>query len=336
MMKKISVIIPLYNAENYISKCLDSIVNQTYKNFEIIVINDKSKDNSWDVLNEYVAENLNIDFKIISNEINLGLSKTRNKGMEIATGDYILFMDNDDTLADELSLQHFIDKTDNDPDIILGKTRFLLNDIPKESNYHKLKNKKETYIDHEILDGFFSGEWAVTAWNKLYNADFLKRNSLKFLDDLLHEDELWAFETAVAANKINFLDQETYVYYSMSNPNSMTATVGLKNIEHYLIILTRKLEMSSEKGLYAKSSLAESYLKNFANYTILSNVCKMDFGIFKTFYIKITIEFEKNFPQKGLFSLNPILAYYLYKMKFDKDFVLYGKFPKYIIPILKI
>ena len=120
MMEKISIIIPLYNAENYISKCLDSIINQTYKNFEIIIINDKSKDDSWEVLNHYVSENLNINFKIVNNEVNLGLSKTRNKGMDLATGDYIFFMDNDDTLVDNFSLQHFIDKTENDPDIILG------------------------------------------------------------------------------------------------------------------------------------------------------------------------------------------------------------------------
>jgi len=335
-MKKISIIIPLYNAENYIVKCLDSIKNQTYKNFELIVINDKSKDNSWEVLNDYVSEHLNLNFIIINNEVNLGLSKTRNKGIELATGDYILFMDNDDTLADEFSLQHFIDKTENDPDIILGSTLFLLNDIPKESNYHKLKNKKETYTDNEILDGFFSGEWAVTAWNKLYKADFLKKNNLKFLDDLLHEDELWAFETAVAAKKINFLNEETYVYYSMSNPNSMTATVGLKNIEHYLIILTKKLEMSEEKKLYEKSKLVERYLKNFSNYTILSNVCKMDSGIFKSFYTRIRKEFTANFPSKNEFSLNPFLAYYLYKMKFDKSFVLFGKLPKYVNQLIKI
>lgn len=152
----------------------------------------------------------------------------------------------------------------------------------------------------------------------------------------MHEDELWAFETAVAAEKINFLEQKTYVYYSLSNPASMTATIGLKNIEHYLIILAKKLEIAKEKHLYTRTNLVEKYLKNFANFTILSNVCKMDFGIFKSFYKRIGKEFGKNFPEKDLFSLNPILAYYLYKIKFDKDFFLYGKFPKYINPLLKI
>lgn len=335
-MKKISIIIPIYNAEDYIVRCLDSIKNQSYQNFHVIAINDCSKDESMKVLKQYSAENSEFNISIFENEINLGLSKTRNKGMELDNGDYILFMDNDDTLMDEFSLQHFINKTENDPDIVLGKTFFLQNNIPKETNYHKLKNKKETYINDEILNGFFAGEWAVTAWNKLYKADFLKKNHLKFLDDLLHEDELWAFETAVAAKKINFLEEETYVYYSLSNPNSMTATVGMKNIEHYLIILTKKLEIALEKELYAKSNLAENYLRNFANYTILGNVCKMNFGIFKKFYVGIRKEFEKNFPKKELFSLNPLLAYYLYKMKFDKNFVLYGKFPKYINPLLKI
>ena len=335
-MKKISIIIPLYNAENYIVRCLDSIKHQTYTDFEVVVINDKSKDDSLEVLNQYVSENLNINFKIINNEVNLGLSKTRNKGMDLATGDYILFMDNDDTLVDKFSLQHFIDETENHPDIVFGQTRFLLNDIPKESNYHRLKNKKETYKDTEILDGFLSGEWAVTAWNKLYRADFLRKNNLRFLDDLLHEDELWAFETAIPAKVVNFLDFETYNYYSLSNPASMTATMGLKNIEHYLIILTKKLEIAKEKQLYNRTNLIEKYLKNFATFTILSNVCKMDFGTFKSFYLSIKKEFEKNFPSKREFSLNPLFAYYLYKMKFDKSFVFYGKFPKYINPLLKI
>ncbi|MCD9854167.1 glycosyltransferase [Epilithonimonas sp. JDS] len=335
-MKKISIIIPLYNAEKYIVKCLDSIKIQDYKNFEIIVINDKSKDNSWDVLNQYVSENLNINFIVINNEINLGLSKTRNKGIELATGDYILFMDNDDTLVDHLSLQHFIEATENDPDIVIGKTRFLQNDEPKESRYHTLKNTKRTYLGNEIIDGFLSSQWAVTAWNKLYKTSFINENKLRFLDDLLHEDELWAFETAIPARAVNFLDFETYNYYSLSNPQSMTATMGLRNIEHYLIILEKKLELAKAKDLYHKTKLLENYLKHFANLVILSRVCKLEFPVFKGFYQKISTAFENHFPQKNEFSLSPKVAYYLYKMKYDESFFLYGKLPKYVNQLLKI
>lgn len=335
-MKKISIIIPLYNAEKYIVKCLDSIKIQDYRNFEIIVINDKSKDNSWDVLNQYVSENLNINFIVINNEVNLGLSKTRNKGIELASGDYILFMDNDDTLVDELSLQHFIDATENNPDIVIGKTRFLQNDEPKVSRYHTLKNTKRTYRGREVVEGFLSGQWAVTAWNKLYKTAFLNENKLRFLDDLLHEDELWAFETAIPAKTVNFLDFETYNYYSLSNPESMTATMGLKNIEHYLIILEKKLELAKAKDLYHKTGFIGNYLKHFANLVILSRVCKMEFSVFRSFYQKINTAFENQFPQKGEFSLNSKLAYYLYKMKFDESFFMYGKLPKYVNQLLKI
>lgn len=335
-MKKISIIIPLYNAEKYIARCLDSIIIQSYKNFEIVIINDKSKDDSWNVLNQYVSNNLNINFKIINNEINLGLSKTRNKGIEIATGDYILFMDNDDTLVDELSLQHFINAIDNDPDIVIGKTRFLQNDEPKESRYHTLKSTKSTYKGNEVIIGFLSGQWAVTAWNKLYKKSFLNENKLRFLDDLLHEDELWAFETAIPAKTVNFLDFETYNYYSLSNPESMTATMGLKNIEHYLIILTKKLEIAKSEDLYKKTDLIDKYLKHFANFVILGKVSKLEFKIFKEFYEKISNEFENQFPVKNQFSLSPKLAYYLYRMKFDDRFFLYGKLPKYVNKLIRI
>lgn len=335
-MTKISIIIPVYNAENYIARCLNSIKKQAYKNYEVIIIDDESKDNSWNLLSEYAADNQPINFRIFKNKNNLGLSKTRNRGMDLATGDYIFFMDIDDALVDNLSLQHFAEATENDPDMVIGKTRFLQKDEPKESNYHTLKNTKNTYQDNEVVDGFLSGQWAVPPWNKLYKSSFLKANQLRFLDNLLHEDELWAFETAIAARKVNFLDFETYNYYSLSNPRSITATMDLKNIEHYLIILTKKLEIAQEKDLYQKTELIGNYLKHFANVPILSKVCKTDFFVFKSFYEKINLAFEQYFPNKGEFSLNPRLAFYLYKMRYDEGFFLYRKLPKYVNRLLKI
>lgn len=335
-MTKISIIIPVYNAENYIIRCLDSIRNQTYKNYEVIIIDDESKDNSWNLLSEYAADNQPINFRIFKNEINRGPSITRNIGMDLATGDYIFFMDIDDALVDNLSLQYFAEATENDPDMVIGKTRFLQKDEPKESNYHTLKNTKNTYQDNEVVDGFLSGQWAVPPWNKLYKSSFLKDNQLRFPDNLLHEDELWAFETAIAARKVNFLDFETYNYYSLSNAGSITAMMDLKNIEHYLIILTKKLEIAQKKDLYQKTELIGNYLKHFANVVIISRVCKTDFFVFKSFYEKINLAFEQHFPKKGEFSLNPRLAFYLYKMRYDEGFFLYRKLPKYVNRLLKI
>ena len=91
---KVSVIIPVYNSEKYIEKCINSVLAQTYQNYEIIVINDGSKDNSGKIM-EQLQDKYPDKIKYIEQE-NMGVAKTRNKGIEIATGDYIAFMDNDD------------------------------------------------------------------------------------------------------------------------------------------------------------------------------------------------------------------------------------------------
>lgn len=98
-MSKVTIIIPVYNSEKYIGKCLDSILNQTYTNFEILVVNDGSKDNSQKVIEEY--QNKYPDKIIAINQENKGVSKTRNESIKKASGDYIMFIDNDDFLESD-------------------------------------------------------------------------------------------------------------------------------------------------------------------------------------------------------------------------------------------
>ena len=95
-MSKISVIVPIYNAEAYLNRCLDSIINQTYSDLEIILINDGSTDNSLDICLEYASKDKRI---VVYNQTNKGISKARNKGIELATGDYIGFVDSDDIIS---------------------------------------------------------------------------------------------------------------------------------------------------------------------------------------------------------------------------------------------
>ena len=95
---KFSIIVPVYNVENYVDKCIKSILNQTYKNYEVIIINDGSTDNSLNIINKYKN---NKKIKIITQK-NKGLSNARNNGMKMATGDYLLFIDSDDYIEDKL------------------------------------------------------------------------------------------------------------------------------------------------------------------------------------------------------------------------------------------
>ena len=93
-MARISIIIPVYNSAKYLRKCLDSVFSQTYNDYEVIAINDGSADNSLGILNEYAKQHKNL--KIIDNVINLGAGISRNRGIELATGDYVMFVDSDD------------------------------------------------------------------------------------------------------------------------------------------------------------------------------------------------------------------------------------------------
>lgn len=93
---KVSIIVPVYNVENYLRKCLDSLINQTLKNIEIICINDGSTDNSLSILEEYASKDERI---IVINQENAGVSSARNRGLEIATGEYIAFVDADDSVT---------------------------------------------------------------------------------------------------------------------------------------------------------------------------------------------------------------------------------------------
>jgi len=334
-MKKISIVIPVYNAEDYILRCLDSIKNQSYKNFEIILVNDRSSDNTLDVLNRYKLINNDLDVKIFTNEKNSGPSISRNLGIEMSTGEYLFFIDADDDLVDSTALENLINKTYDKPDIVMGENNFFVDGKLTVSNYHTLKNKKETYINNEILNGFFSTEWASVVWNKLYDIKFVKKNHLRFAERLLHEDELWVFQASALAQKVNFVNKKTYNYY-YSNKGSITANVGIKNLNDYKAILKEKLKFSEEYNLYDINNQTQNYVKDFAKRILLAKVALLDYKTFRSFYSDLKEDFKNYFPSKEEFGLNSLFAYYLYKMKFDKDFFLYGKIPKYINPLLKI
>ena len=117
---KISIIIPVYNSEKFVSRCLDHLLNQTYQNFEIICINDGSKDNSLSILKEYSKKDNRI---IVLNQENKGIARTRNIGIKKASGDYIMFVDNDDYMESDYLETYAKNAIDGDYDIVIGGYR---------------------------------------------------------------------------------------------------------------------------------------------------------------------------------------------------------------------
>lgn len=177
----ISVIIPVYGVEKYISQCLESVINQTYKNLEIIVVNDGTKDRSADIAKEYAAKDSRIkvyDFK------NGGLSVARNRGLEIATGEYISYLDSDDWLDTKMYETLLETAMKNEADMV--KCGIIeTNGVAEE----KITFKDVKIINndqHKAFKNYFKEILWTLAWNGLYKKELAKK--VKFPDNVVHED----------------------------------------------------------------------------------------------------------------------------------------------------
>lgn len=177
----ISVIIPVYGVEKYISQCLESVINQTYKNLEIIVVNDGTKDRSADIAKEYAAKDSRIkvyDFK------NGGLSVARNRGLEIATGEYISYLDSDDWLDTKMYETLLETAMKNEADMVkcgIIETNGAAEEKITFSDVKIINNEQ-----HKAFKNYFKGILWTLAWNGLYKKELAKK--VKFPDNIVHED----------------------------------------------------------------------------------------------------------------------------------------------------
>lgn len=212
-MVKVSVIIPVYNVENYLEECMDSIVNQTLTDIEIICINDGSSDNSLDILNKYAEKDNRIT---VHSQSNKGHAIATNRGMDLATGDFLFFMDSDDILdlkALELTYDAAIEK---DVDFVLFKS---LNYDDANDRYYETEvfsmNKIAAVVGENIFNYKDIGELMfgaiVTPWSKLYKRDFVIKNNLRFPDGLIFEDNVFFYESLLKANRIYFLKEFLFI-----------------------------------------------------------------------------------------------------------------------------
>lgn len=231
----ISIIVPVYKVEPYLRRCLDSIVNQTYANLEIILVDDGSPDNCPHICDEYAKKDNRI---VVIHKKNGGLSDARNVGTACANGDYIYYIDSDDELPlnSILSLYNYAE-SNPDAEIIVGKTHCP----QKNSIYQKqLFDYDYTFKSNIEFRKYCSSginTFPVNAWNKLIKKDFILTNNISFKKGIIHEDELWIFLIAKVAKNIVCVNQNTYIHYI--NPNSiMTATPNAEKKSSWGIILS--------------------------------------------------------------------------------------------------
>ena len=220
----ISVIIPVYNVENYIEKCLDSVCNQSFKDLEIICVNDGSTDNSLKLLEDYAKRDSRI--KIITQE-NRGPGHARNTGLKNATGEYVLFVDSDDFLCENSLDELYYNINSNNSDLVIFKffnyneknNTFRPSGIPLDELFVNVDYNNFTFTFKDIKMHVMYDYFAV--WFKLYKKDFLDKYNLSFPIGIAYEDVLFQIQSFIYADKMSFLPKPLYNY--RSNPKSLTS-----------------------------------------------------------------------------------------------------------------
>lgn len=242
-MIKVSIIIPVYNAYEKVKRCIESVINQTYKNIEIILIDDGSFDDSFSILEDYANKYSFI--KAIRKE-NEGVAITRNKGITIATGDYIMFVDNDDYIDCDYVLTHVNYVMNKDLDIVL-------------SGYKRVNDKK-TLFKCKLKDTYWSRYIVMAPWAKLYKKDFLIKNNISFLDYPIGEDVYFNLISYSYKPKILITDYIGYNWYFNNKSVSNTTQKGLNEKTDILYLLEQILQNSYGFDIYQEYYFNRYYI----------------------------------------------------------------------------
>ena len=214
-MSKISVIVPVYNVEKYIFQCVDSILNQTYRNIEIIIVDDGSTDKSSKICDEYQLKDSRVR---VIHQKNKGLGGARNTGLKFATGEYVLFLDSDDWLECD-ALEIMINKIQNSrADIVIGGINLYIEETQEIKNGWIKDFSDRTGVYSINNDNFI--ETFTPAWARLYRKSFLDNNNLKFVEHCYYEDNSWGCFIAIYTKKIAFVKK---VFFYRQHKNSITA-----------------------------------------------------------------------------------------------------------------
>ena len=238
MIPKVSVIIPVYNVEKYVQQSIYSILNQSLKEIEIIIINDGSTDKSLDIVNNIASNDKRVH--IISTPNN-GLSIARNIGFYNAHGEYVYFFDSDDILEDKTLEECYLKSKLQNLDFIFFDAVWFTDDnniVEFTFNYERTnKYKDKTYVGIDILDKQLKTKgYRSSACLSFINREFLLKENLFFYPKILHEDELFTFLLYLKAKKVGFINK-SFFHRRVRSSSIMTNSYSIKNVNGYLSVI---------------------------------------------------------------------------------------------------
>lgn len=262
---EISVVMPVYNSSKYLNESIDSILNQSFKNLELIMVDDGSTDNSGQILEQYRRADSRIK---LFTQINSGQSIARNVALDVAKGKYIYFMDSDDILSVDALMACYNKAEDNELDLVFFDAAIFYEELMEPFGFgYNRKNVVDTstvYTGTEVLNLLLDKQlFRAGPWMHFVRKQVIDNQSLRFFPRIIHEDELFIPQLYMFSNRVGYIPKDFFNRRVRSN-STMTKKFARKNIEGYLTV-ANELDMLKEDKSLQKQSVIDRLIGNIIN-----------------------------------------------------------------------
>lgn len=279
MKKDITIIIPVYNSEKYLNRCIDSIINQTAKNYKILIINDGSKDNSQKIIDDYCKKYPKI-IKCVKQK-NKGVAKTRNNAIKLTDTKYIMFMDNDDYI--DVDYVETLYKNIKDYDIVL-------------SGFRRPNSKGVITTETNLQDEEWSKMMIMTPWAKIFKREFLIDNNIEFLDNNIGEDIYFNLLAVFSTKKIKVLNYIGYNWFYNDESVSNTSQTDIKKINVYNLLNNCYDELKKRELLIKNYTMIEAHFIRYIYWFMIYATKNLNYKDLSKEYDKIFKWLKDRFP----------------------------------------
>lgn len=324
MVPKVSIIVPVYNCENYISTCLESILNQTYSNNEIIIINDGSIDNSEQIIKKYIEKDNRI---IYLYQDNSGPSEARNKGIQTSTGEYLVFIDSDDTVH-----KKYIELLLNE---IIGSEADIVCCGYKDESKYGVKNHtdfvfSDSISKHSFMEMVCNGTGGVL-WSKIFKKEIIVKNNLKMDKNIFMSEDL-VFVLQYVSHCKAFSTIKKYLYnYNRLNLESISSNISINYINNNIMVCEyiKKIFHSVKLDEQKRNQIIVKRIQDFV-LSIVEQQCinaknigmkKASLNLKELLSIPYIVKYKSEFRSKSMYY-KPYI--YFIKNKNIKSCIIYG------------
>lgn len=302
---KVSIVVPVYKVEKLLDRCVHSLLNQTYKNLEIILVDDGSPDSSGDICDHYSK----IDTRVkVIHKLNGGLSDARNFGIEKASGDYIMFVDSDDYI-DEDSVNVLVKfATQNNLDIACADAYRIIEFEGKENKERLIGEKSFSKVitgEEFLVKSIEDKNYSVAVWSRLYKTDLIKDKGTYFKKGIYHEDEEWSPRIMLKAKRISYIDYPFYYY--VIRKNSITQ-LGNRN-KHIKDVIETCEDLAHQYESIVEDNKNKKVLKD---YLVRLYINTSTFGHYDSSYYKSVI--NKKFTLRNAYYLSTFIQSVIYNI----------------------